>query len=143
MKPLYLSDFVNMYWCEERSLLYHKVHKIPNSEKELQQAQDKLTDIYLHLKTNDIEFWQIYHPSERVNLKIKHMNLITKFAYFLKSQDEIIDEHCQGVSVIYGEGLLTKMINKFIKLFANKIPVKIVKNENDAYRFLNLKKELS
>lgn len=140
MKPIYESDFASSFWCQERSLLYHKVHKIPDSEDELHYAQNKLSEVYLHLKTNDIEFWQIYHPSERVNLKITHMNLITKFAYFLKSQDKIIDDHCKGVSVIYYKGLLSKMINHFIKLFANKIPVKIVKDEDAAYEFLNLKK---
>lgn len=143
MKPLYLSDFANMYWCEERSLLYHKVHKIPDSEEELKQAQDKLTEVYLHLKTNDIEFWQIYHPSENVNLKITQVKLITKFAYFLKSQDKVIDDICKGVSVIHTNSFIVKTINELIRFFKNKIPVKIVKNEDDAYEFLNLKKELS
>ena len=143
MKPLYKSEFVSSYWCEDRSLIYHEIRDISFDDVELNSIQNKLSEVYLHLKTNDIKFHQIYHPSKNINFRVSHMKTVTNFARFLKSQDEVIDEHCKGVSVIHTNGYVIKTINYFIKLFENKIPVKVVKNEEDAYKFLNLKKELS
>ena len=140
MKPLYKSDVVSSYWCQSDSLLYHKVHRIPIDDDELERLQNKLSEIYVHLNANDIEFTQIYHPNDDVCFKLENTSIITKFAYFLKSQDTVIDEYCKGVSVIHDNGYASSMINYLITLLQNKIPVKIVKDESAAYEFLDLKK---
>lgn len=138
MKPLYKSDFASSFWCQKRKLLYHKVHKVPEHENELEIAKQKLSEIYLHLRDNNIRFYQIYEPDGLIQLKLTHMTLVYNFAHFLKSQDTIIDNHCQGVSIIHSGTFLRQLINKFVKLFQNKVPVKLVENETDAYAFLNL-----
>jgi hypothetical protein len=140
MKSLYKSEFISSYWCQNRKLIYHKIHNLTVDDNELEKIKNKLTKVYLHLRTNDIKFYQIYQASDDVSLNLTHMRILTKFAQFLKSQDDIINNYCKGVSVIHDSKYVIKTVNYFIKLFGDKIPVKIVKDETDAYKFLNLKK---
>lgn len=140
MKSLYVGNFLSSYWCQDRKLIYHIIHDLDVDNEEMEKVQDKLSEIYLHLKTNGIKFFQIYQPTDSVTLKITHMLMLTKFAHFLKSQDDIINEYCKGVSFIHGNSYVIKTVNYFIKMFENKIPVKVVKNQEMAYEFLNLKK---
>jgi len=137
MKTLYESEFISSYWCQDRKLIYHNIHTLTIDNDGLKSIQDKLSEVYLYLNSNGIEFYQIYHPSNKINLGLSHMKILTKFAKFLKSQDSIIDEYCKGVSVVHTNDYVVKTVNYFIKLFGDKIPVRVVKDKHSAYEFLN------
>jgi hypothetical protein len=149
VKKLYESKMGIITWNKHNNILKFKIISITESCDTYENFKINLKKIYKKLKSKHIKFYQIY-DAKNINFNIMDMNYAYKFASFLKSQDEIVENLCSAVAIINNINFIELIINKILQMYQNKIPVKLVKNINDANSFLqqynlndfNLKKNI-
>ena len=133
-KVLHDCEMITITWVN--NVLIYNVKCISDVDVIHTNFQSSMKNIYTSLRNKNHTFYQIFNTNN-VEFSITQMKYAYKFAQFLKSQDDIIEDYCTAVAIINDNKFIGNIINKILKLFANKIQVKVVKDEQSAYEYIN------
>ena len=139
-KQLCKTGLADVYLEKTNSniILLVKLHSICTNKDDYMKLTGSLNRIYNKFSDKNIKFSQIYDVSEtEITIDPLGLAYAKSFSEFLKSHADFIETRCYSTSIMLYNDYVAKFLNKFLKMYDNRRPVKLVNNMDEARSFID------